>query len=271
MTTRRQSLHEVIVARLRAAGSVFAEDEAALLIAEGGGETELERMVSARVEGTPLEHILGWVEFCGRRFAVEPGVFVPRQRTEFMVEVAARLVDARPSRPPVVLDLCCGSGAIGAALARRLPGVDLWACDVDPLAVHNARRNIRADRVFEGDLFSPLPAALRGRVDVIVANTPYVPTREIRMMPPEARMFEARVALDGGDDGLDVQRRVAAEASDWLSPGGWLIVETSAEQAESAVAVFTAAGLDARAEHSDESYATVVVGTRAPVADRGRL
>jgi release factor glutamine methyltransferase len=249
-----------IVTRLRAAGCVFAEDEAQLLVAAAQTPDDLAAMVDRRVVGLPLEHVLGWAEFCGLRIAVDPEVFVPRRRTEFLVRQAADL--ARPRT--VVVDLCCGSGAVGAALVASLDRVELYAADIDPAAVRCARRNVAAagGQVFEGDLYEPLPATLRGRVDVLVANAPYVPTEEIGLLPPEARLHEPRVALDGGADGLDVQRRVAAAAPLWLAPGGHLLVETSKRQAPQTVETFARNGLIARVASSDELDATVVIGTR---------
>jgi release factor glutamine methyltransferase len=249
-----------VVDRLRAAGCVFAEDEAALLMAAADSPAELAALVGRRVAGTPLELVLGWAEFCGLRIAVAPGVFVPRRRTEFLVEQAAALAPPHP----VVVDLCCGTGAVGVALAARLPGVQLYATDIDPDAVRCARRNVPAGigQVLAGDLDAPLPAPLRGRVDVLVANAPYVPTGAIATMPPEARDHEARAALDGGADGLDVQRRVAAAAPRWLAPGGALLIETSERQAPGTAAAVTAAGLEARVARSEELDGTVVVGTR---------
>lgn len=256
-----------IVERLRAAGCVFAEDEAALLIGEAADAAELESMVLRRVEGHPLEHILGWAEFRGLRITVDENVFVPRQRTGFVVELALRALAAAAEPTagrPVVLDLCCGAGAIGAAIAREYPGAEgvaLWAADIDPAAVASARRNIPSPGVvLEGDLFDPLPADLRGRIGVIAVNAPYVPTEAIALMPPEARLHEAPVALDGGADGLDVQRRVVAEAPRWLAPGGHLLIETSERQAPHTAALFLAAGLATTIQRDDERDATVVVG-----------
>lgn len=261
---------------LRAAGCVFAEDEAALLVAEADNQDQLTAMVARRVGGEPLEHIVGWAEFCGRRIAVDPGVFVPRRRTEFLVAQAVRLARDRSAgtgentvgAPTVVVDLCCGSGAIGVALVAELDRVDLSAADIDHAAVRCAGRNIGGDgRVYEGDLFDPLPGTLRGRVDILAANVPYVPTAAVSLMPPEARLFEARGALDGGDDGLDVLRRVSRTAPGWLAPGGHLLIETSQEQAPTAVEAFTRTGLAALVVSSDEFGATVVIGTRSATAD----
>jgi release factor glutamine methyltransferase len=249
------------VSRLRAAGCVFAEDEARLLLGAATSESHLDAMVRKRVAGLPLEHILGWVEFCGLRIAIEADVFVPRQRTEFLVREAARL--AVPGA--VVLDLCCGAGALGVALTSLVDVSELYATDLESAAVRCARRNVGAvgGEVFEGDLFEPLPPTLLGRVDILLANVPYVPTEAIALMPPEARDFEPRVTLDGGPDGLEVLRRVAAAASPWLAPGGHLLVEMSEEQAPLAADVLAAGHLLPRIATSDLFYSTVVIGTRA--------
>jgi release factor glutamine methyltransferase len=252
-----------VVARLRAAGCVFAEEEAALLQAAAGpDDAGLAVLLARRVAGEPLEQVLGWAAFAGLRVAVEPGVFVPRRRSELMVREAAAL--ARPG--DVVVDLCCGSGAVGLAVAAAVGGVELHAADVDPAAVRCARRNLAGvGEVHEGDLDAPLPARLRGRVAVLTCNAPYVPSGAVALMPPEARDHEPRAGLDGGADGLDVVRRAAAAAPGWLAPGGALLVETSGEQAPAAAAAFAARGLSPRVAEDDDLGATVVVGTAAGV------
>ncbi|KOV83133.1 putative protein N(5)-glutamine methyltransferase [Nocardia sp. NRRL S-836] len=249
-----------VVATLRAAGCVFAEDEARLLLDAAATPAELDELVRRRVAGEPLEVIVGWAEFLGRRVAVDAGVFVPRQRSAFVVENAVAL--ARPGA--VVLDLCCGAGALGLAVAAAVEGVELHAADIEPAAVACARRNLAGTgRVYEGDLYEPLPETLRGRVDVLVVNAPYVPTDEIAMMPPEARDHEPVVALDGGSDGVAVHRRVAAGAPRWLAPGGHLLIETSEHQAPLTAAAMAEHGLVPRVTTSDEHYCTVVIGTNA--------
>jgi release factor glutamine methyltransferase len=248
---------ESVVLRLRAAGCVFAEEEARLLVEAAATADELDTMVGRRVDGLPLEHVLGWAEFAGRRFVVEPGVFVPRHRTELLARLAIGF--ARPGA--VVVDLCCGSGALGAVVAAAVP-VELHATDIEPAAVRCARRNV-VGHVYQGDLYTPLPRELRGRVEVLISNVPYVPTGEIALLPPEAREHEPLVALDGGADGLDVLRRVVTEAPGWLAPGGHVLFETSEGQAARAVADVERAGLRARVEESEELGATVVVGQRA--------
>src|SRR6266536_722289 len=241
----------VIVTRLRAAGCVFAEDEAKLLISAARTPTDLAAMVDRRAAGLPLEYVLGWAGFCGLRIAMDPGVFIPRRRTEFLVRQAAALAreTASPAhqaaspadqaaspadqaaalaRPPaVVVDLCCGSGAVGAALLAALD-----------------------------------------RVDILAVNAPYVPTEEVGLLPPEARVHEPRVALDGGADGLDVVRRVIEAAPQWLAAGASLLVETSERQAPQTAETVARYGLVPRVASSDELNAFVVIGER-PARPRG--
>ncbi|MET9631859.1 putative protein N(5)-glutamine methyltransferase [Lentzea sp. NPDC006480] len=237
------------VDRLRAAGCVFAEEEAALLHEAAASPEHLEEMVTQRVTGLPLEHVVGWAEFCGQRITVTKGVFVPRHRTELLVDLATEL------NPGLAVDMCCGSGAVGAVLQRKLPHATIYAADIDPVAVACARKNLT--NVFEGDLFDALPAHLKGTIDVVVANVPYVPTGDIRFMPPEARDFEAQVALDGGTDGLEVMRRVVNQASSWLRLGGHLMCETSERQAAAALGIFSCGSFQARLVTSEDTTAVI--------------
>jgi release factor glutamine methyltransferase len=269
-----------IAARLRAAGCVFAEEEARMLAAAARTRDDLEAMARLREKGVPLEHVIGWAEFCGLRIFVDAGVFVPRRRSEFLVETAVSLA---PGASPVIVDLCCGTGALGVAVAAWLaagsrgPGprdtgsrgagsrdtAELHAADIDPAAVACARRNVEpaGGRVYRGDLFAPLPGTLRGRVAILICNAPYVPTGDIGLLPPEARDHEPRTALDGGADGLAVLRRAAAEAPGWLAPGGVLLVETSGPQAPPMTRAMAAAGLTARVYSCEEYESTVVTGS----------
>lgn len=251
---------ETLVARLRAAGCVFAEDEARLLSGAADTPGELDELSEQRISGTPLEYVLGWVEFFGLRIAIDPGVFVPRKRTEFLVREAI----AHATSGATVLDLCCGSGAVGIAICSAIDGADLSAADIDPVAVQNALHNfaLTGGRVYEGDLFDPLPDSLRGHVDILTANVPYVPTDAIALLPPEARDFEPLATLDGGADGLDVLRRVAAEAPMWLAMGGHLLFETGEGQALAASEIVASFGLAARIVTSEQFHSTVIVGTR---------
>ncbi|MET3984762.1 release factor glutamine methyltransferase [Streptomyces sp. PvR034] len=260
---------EGLVAVLRAAGCVFAEEEAELLLDAAAQGADLAALVARRVAGQPLEHVVGWAEFCGLRMEVGAGVFVPRRRSEFLVREAA--AGTRAGAGAVVLDLCCGVGAVGAAVAARLGGdggggVELHAVDIDPVAVSYAARNVApyGGRVYAGDLYGPLPARLLGAVDVLVANAPYVPTDRIALLPPEAREHEPLATLDGGADGVAVQRRVAAGALPWLAPGGRLLIETGEHQAPRTAEALTTAGFgEVAVVSSEELEATVVIGTAA--------
>ncbi|MEU4397364.1 putative protein N(5)-glutamine methyltransferase [Micromonospora orduensis] len=249
-----------LVDRLRAAGCVYAEDEADLLLAAADDPATVADLTERRVAGEPLEYLLGWAEFCGLRIAVDAGVFVPRGRTALLVEAAAALTGPAPA----VVDLCCGSGATTVALAHRLAPRWLAAADIDPAAVACARRNLAglSAEVFEGDLFAPLPPRWRGRLDLVVANAPYVPTDAVALMPPEARLHEAPVALDGGPDGLSVLRRVGAEAVHWLAPGGHLVVEAGEDQVDALQEAFAALGLRTTVHHDDNLDATALTARR---------
>lgn len=246
----------LVVERLRAAGCVFAEEEARLLADAAADAEGLESLVSRRVSGVPLEHLLGWVEFGGLRVVVEPGVFVPRRRTEFLAESAAALAGAGS----VVVDLCCGAGAIAAVVAARVPGVRVFAADVDPVAVRCARQTLAGAgaEVWEGDFDAALPEELAGRMDVLVANVPYVPSAAVRWMPPEAREHEPLAALDGGRDGLAMVRRLLGVAPRWLAGGGRVLFEVGVSQVDAAVRAAEAAGLVPEVRSCAERDATVV-------------
>jgi release factor glutamine methyltransferase len=251
--------HDALTARLRAAGSVFAEDEATLLLDAGDGDAvRLRGFVQRRLAGEPLEYVLGWAAFGEHRVRVVPGVFVPRLRTMAVVRAAAALL----APGDTVVDLCCGAGAIGVALLNEVGPLELIAADIDPAAVEVAAENIGDHGVAVlGDLFDPLPARLRGAVDVVAVNAPYVPTDAIELMPAEARSHEHRVALDGGPDGLGVHRRIAAGVAAWLRPGGAVVIEAAASQAAASARIFAGAGLEARVVPDPSVDGTAVVAT----------
>jgi release factor glutamine methyltransferase len=252
---------DAVVDRLRTAGCVFAEDEARLLLARAHSPGELAELTARRCAGVPLEHLLGWAQFRGRRLAVAEGVFVPRPRTEFVVECALAVLGPQAC----VLDMCCGCGAIAAALLAERPDLVVHAVDVDPRAVACARTNLDPARasVHLGDLYAPLTPELRGAVDVVVANAPYVPSGQLGLLPVESRMHEPRSALDGGPDGVAVQRRIVGEAASWLRPGGRLLLETSEHQAAAVVAALDAARFAGRVVRDEDRDATVVIGSIA--------
>lgn len=246
-----------VVERLRAAGCVWAEEEAALLAAAAGG-ADLEALVARRVAGEPLELVLGWVDFLGRRLVVAPGVFVPRRRTELLARTTLAEVAARGGGA-VVVEMCCGAAPVAASLA---PPVEVHAADVAPAALACAAVNAPSAGLHLGDLYDALPQSLAGRVDVLAANAPYVPTARIADMPPEARDHEPREALDGGADGVDLHRRLADGAPRWLRPGGVLVVETGRSQAALTTAAMERAGLVIEVAVDEDVGGCVAIGRR---------
>ncbi len=267
------------IVQLREAGCVFAEDEAAVLAGAATGPADLSELVARRARGEPLEQVVGFADFCGVRVRLRPGVFIPRVRSELLVHTALAELEQRKQlklrqpqqpreprqpgkEPETVVDLCCGSGALGLAVRRKAPAIRLLATDSDPVAVACARDNLGTD-VFQGDLFAGLPHTLQGRIDVLLANVPYVATEHIPLLPAEARLHEPLSALDGGPDGLDVFRAVVAGAADWLTPGGLLLSEITEAQAPAAVAAVEARGLVAAVVEDEDLEARVVTGRRA--------
>lgn len=242
--------------RLRRAGCVFAEEEAALLLANVA-PGELDDAVARRVVGEPLEHILGFAEFAGLRILLGPGVFVPRRRTELLVALAVE----RLPHGGALVDLCCGSGAIAAAVASQRPDAAVTAADISPEAVAWAERNLAP---FGGRaVVSDMGAELSGPFDVVVACPPYVPSDQIHLMPGEARDHEPIGALDGGPDGTDLQAAVFAAAARLLRGGGFAIVETSEHQAERTAQRAVDAGLGPSVGRDETLGATAVIATKA--------
>ena len=211
-----QPVTQTIIERLSAAGCVAAEEEAAELIAAAPDSLVLETWIRRRDRGEPLAWITGTVRFCGREILVDSGVYVPRPQSEELARRAAALLAAGGA----AVDLCTGAGAIAASLMAAVPTATVIGVDIDPRAAVCARRN--GVRVLRGDI----DRALRPRMfDVVTAVVPYVPTRELRFLPADVQRFEPRLALDGGDDGLDLVRRVVGSAARLLRPGGWLLLE----------------------------------------------
>ncbi|MET1132924.1 MAG: methyltransferase domain-containing protein [Aeromicrobium sp.] len=218
-----------IVARLRAAGCVFAEREAAFVRRHLIDPSDIERAVAARIAGVPLEQAVGVAEFDGVTVAVAEGVFVPRRRAEAIPEVAAvHRPDAR-----VVVDLGCGSGALAAAMTRHLPAASVHAVDLDPTSVVVARANGRrfGFTTHHGSWWNGLPRSLRGRIDLAVGYLPHVPTARVDGIHPDFRAHEPRSSVDGGADGLDHLRAVVTLLATWLAPGGAFVTLLSNEQA----------------------------------------
>ena len=280
-----QSVRDLLVAveaELRAAGCVSAGAEARWLLEEAmalvpgelagrGWDTvpeparaRLDAMTARRAAGEPLQYVVGWAPFGPLRLAVGPGVFVPRPETEGLAELAAVRLRAQPE-PRVAVDLCSGCGAVACFLADAVPGARVLATELDPGALAWAERNAARHGVelAAGDLDQPLPPEEAGRVRVLTANVPYVPSDQIELLPRDVRDHEPRLALDGGPDGLDVLRRVAALAPGWLAVGGVLLSEIAEDQGADAVRVLADAGLaKVRLHHDLAGRHRVVEGVR---------
>ena len=236
---------EDLVGLLERHGFVAAGEEAAELKAfAAGDEALLSAAVRRRLTGEPLAWIVGGADFCGLRVGVERGVYVPRWQTELLAQRAlARL-------PPggIAIDLCTGSGALALVLAPRAARV--LATDVDAASVACARAN--GVEALAGDLFAPLPAALRGAVDVVCGVVPYVPTSELSLLQRDTFTFETPLAYDGGPDGCAVLRRAVVGAAAFLRPGGALLLELGGDEAQLVDADLTAAGFTAVVVLRDE-------------------
>jgi release factor glutamine methyltransferase len=256
---------------LRAAGSVFAEREAKVILAAFADPQRRAVAVEQRSSGLPLEYVVGVAEFAGVEVAIGPSVFIPRHRAEALVDTAVELVGAMAAaRRPMALDLGCGSGAIAAALTSRLPGWDVHASDIDAEALRHARTNSATFgfTLHQGDWWSSLPTSLSGGFDLVVAHLPYVPTGELVSLPRDFRDHEAVAALDGGADGLDPWRAVARGAGRWLEADGVLLTQVGERQVGEAVRIATSEGLVAQSiwPDDDERVAVIsaVVGSRGP-------
>lgn len=261
---RSDHVTEDVAARLREAGCVWAEDEAAQLLAASTGSDDLERRVSARVGGQPLEHIIGRVRFAGLELPSAPGIFVPRQRSRLLAEMAVAYVRNR-SRP-VVVELCAGVAPIAAVVQHRVPSAEVHAADLDRRACELARRTLRPPAaVHEGDLDLALPHTLRERCDLVMAVPPYVPDGAAPYLPREARDHEPPEALYGGADGLDVVRRLLAAAPALLCPDGRLLVELHRDQLPAARVVAADHGLQTQARPHRDGQTVVLIATLARV------
>ena len=226
---------EQTAATLRSAGCLAPREEAGLLLRavdEAGLPTAADRaarlgeLVRRRCAGEPLVWLLGQARFCGETVRVGPGVYVPRPQSEALALAALSRLPERG----LAVDLCTGSGALAVVLQRRRPSARVWATEIDPGAAACARSN--GVRVCEGDMAAGLPPELRGRVDVVTAVVPYVPTGELPLLPRDVVAYEPRRALDGGHDGTRLLRRAAREAALLLRPGGSLVLELGGNEAE---------------------------------------
>ena len=207
-----------------------------------------EDRLKLRCDRMPLAYVLGYTEFMGLRFHVEPGVLVPRQDTETLVEWVLKAegeANVESTTNVSLLDMCTGSGCIGLSLAK-LGGYSVTLSDLSPRAIHVSRINrggLELEEQVEichGDLFEALPEGKR--FDVIVSNPPYIETAVIEDLQEEVRDHEPRMALDGMEDGLFFYRKLAKEAPQWLTPGGRIYLEIGYDQGESVPALLQVAG-----------------------------
>lgn len=212
---------EWVVRRLRAAGCVAAEEEADELLAERPDTATLETWVSRREAGEPLAWITGTVRFCGQLLRVDPGVYVPRIQSE---ELACRAASLLPAHGWAA-DLCTGSGAIAVHLMAAVPTASVVGVDLDLRSAICARGN--GVRAVMGDLARPLRTR---SFDTVTAVAPYVPTRDLRLLPADVQRYEPRRSLDGGHDGLDLVRRIVTSAARLLRSGSWLLIELGGDQ-----------------------------------------
>lgn len=248
---------------------MYADDEARMILTTAGGDpVALDRLLSRRCGGEPLELVVGFADFAGVRVNVEPGVFVPRRRSAHLVDIATDVLRGSPPRR-VVVDFGCGSGGLMLALLARADFVG-YAVDNDPVAVRCAERNLEGTSatVALGDSLASLPAHIYGRITLVLANLPYVPTGRLAAMPREARLYEPMSALDGGPDGLVPMRRALTEARNWLSPGGSYLCELAASQLAAARAIAAESGFTVAAVNAAESLALLHLRRPRTSSDR---
>ncbi len=225
--TEPTSARHAVIARLARAGFLAPDVDVRALLERAAGDPDLlDSLVARRLSGEPLAWITGGTRFCGLDLRIDPGVYVPRPQTELLARRAAR----RLPESGVAVDLCTGSGAIAAALAAARPAARIVATELDERAVACARSN--GVDALAGDLFAPLPADLAGRVDVVVACTPYVPTGALAFLQRDTLTFESPRAYDGGPDGTSLLRRVVEESRGFLRPGGALLLELGGDETD---------------------------------------
>ena len=225
-----------MVERLGAAGCVAAAQEAAALLAAAPDEPTLEAWIRRRENGEPPAWITGTVRFCGRTLYVAPDVYVPRVQTEELARRAAQLLPANGR----AVDLCTGAGAVAAHLMAEVPTAVVVGIDIDARAATCARRNGVPAAV--ADLAAPVRRGVR--FDLVTSVAPYVPTGQLRLLPPDVQRYEPRLALNGGANGLHVVRRVVDAAALLLRPGGWLLLEVGGDQDQALIPNLSAEGFD---------------------------
>ena len=224
-------------------------------------------LVARRAAGEPLPFLTGRIEFYGLDLAVKPGAFVPRPSSELAVDRALRALKKR--RDPIVVDVCAGAGPIALAIADELPRAEVWGAEIAEEGVKQGRANARRlglDNVkFKtGDMYSPLPKRLEGKVDLIVGHVPYVPADEIDDLPAEVREHEPIYTLTDSSDGTELMQRAVFEGVPWLKPGGWMLMEIAPDLPRTMKRFYKAAGLTDLTVGSDDDDLTVIVEGRRP-------
>ncbi len=216
---------------------MIPEHERQRLEALAGVENPLDKLIRRREDGEPLQYIEGSVQFGPITIEVDERVLIPRPETENLFDIASKMVRA----PETIIDLCTGSGALALALKKQFPGAAVFATDVSPEAIEAATENRWRTGLpiylAEGDLFDPLPAALLGSVDLVVANPPYVTEREYQSLPDDVKR-EPYEALVAGPSGLEVIQRIGAHVAEWLRPGGVVVCEIGESQGVSSATSF---------------------------------
>ncbi|MGH2676455.1 MAG: N5-glutamine methyltransferase family protein [Actinomycetota bacterium] len=262
--SRERDEARVLLATVVGAEADDLEDD---LPVDGRRARRYHTLIRRRAGGEPMAHILGWTEFAGLRLRVRPGVFVPRQSSEFTVDQALRRLRGR--RHPVAVDLATGIGPIALALAAGSRRAEVHGTDISAGAIRQARGNaaalgVRNVAFHVGDMLGPLPQRLREKIDVLTAHVPYVPHPELRDLPLEVRGFEpAHTLTDYTDSGLSLVERAAGEGGAWLRPGGWILLEVSPDFARRVRGLLVRAGYrDIRSTKGWPQVTRVVVGRR---------
>ncbi len=249
-------------------GHILGEDPEPGEEISGKDRRRFEALVDRRMTGEPIAFIKGYSEFRGLELLAKPGVFVPRDSSEFLAEQAVRRLRRR-SRP-VHVDLATGGGTIALAVADGVPGAEVWGTDVAGDAVKLARKNakiLQLGATFAvGDLFDGLPKRLRGSVDVITLHPPYVPVGEVEDLPDEIREWEPPHTLtDHSSDGMGLIGRTVGESPRWLRSSGWLLMEVSPDRAKEVKGIYTDGGFrDVQSTKGGELKVTRVIVGRRP-------
>lgn len=256
---------DATVIALRRAGCVFAEDEARILREVAMNAAHLEELLTARTAGAPLEQVVGRVEFGPLQLQVGPGVFVPRQRTLLLAELAVHAVQAVDASSPVFVEAFAGVAPVAASVRAATPLADIHVTDIDDQALAHAGVNAGANAgIHRGDALTGLPNRLRGSVAVIAAVPPYVPLHHASLLPREARDHEPSGALFGGEDGLTHACVLIEQSTAWLRPGGRLLIELHAGQLDAVLRTIDVRLLSADHHTVDDGQTVVLDLTARP-------